>query len=260
MHRKEKQFLVYLCIVLIPFLCLFVPSTVFSGFKFQVVKTAYPLANFLSGPVLEFKKLVYYHRIFSEYLRLRKENDVLKGRLVGLEEILHENNRYEKLLDFKRRLIYSSVTANVIGRDPTSWNASIIIDRGTKDGIAEGMPVVSSAGVVGRISEVAHSASRIILLTDPQFSVAALVQESRESGLISGTLQGFCRLRYMAEGADVKVGDKIITSKISTSFPEGLLVGEVTGVRPNPENSAAEYIIRPAVLFSQLEEVLVIRK
>ena len=260
MHRREKKFLTYVVIVLVPFLCLFVPATVFSAFKLQVVRTVYPIGNILSVPILEVKKLLYYHRIYNEYMRLRKEVDVLKGRLVGIEEVMRENSRYGKVLDFKRKLVFSSVTANVIGRDPTNWNASVVIDRGSKDGITLGMPVVSSAGVVGRVSEVASSASRVILLTDPQFSVAASVQESRESGLISGTLQGFCRLRYVAAEADVKVGDKVITSKVSTSFPEGLLIGDIIGVRSNPESPTAEYVVRPAVYLSQLEEVLVIRK
>jgi len=205
--------------------------------------------------------MLYYHRIYNEYVRLRREVDMLKTRLIGMEEIVRENTRFERLLDFKRKLIYSSVPANVIARDPTNWNTSFIIDKGKNDGLALGMPVVTAGGIVGKVAEVGDVYSRVIVVTDPQFSVPAIVQSSRESGLITGSLQGFCRLRYLSSVAEVQVGDNVITSKLSTSFPEGLLIGEIVGVRGNPESvEGLEFVVKPAVAFSKLEEVLIIQK
>jgi rod shape-determining protein MreC len=150
--------------------------------------------------------------------------------------------------------------ANVVGRDPTNWNASIVIDKGKADGISEGMPIVNAQGVVGKISEVNDNLSRIILLTDPQFSVPVLVQRPRETGLLMGTLLGNCRLRFLSSDADIKIGDKVITSKLSSSFPEGLIVGRITGIRAKGEFGDTEYIVEPAVALSKLEEVLIIQK
>ena len=100
----------------------------------------------------------------------------------------------------------------------------------------------------------------MILLTDPQFSVAALVQRPREGGLVSGTLQGgICRLQYINEGADIQVGDKVITSKLSSSFPEGLLIGEIIRIDKDPRKPSVEGVVQPSVSFSQIEEVLIIR-
>lgn len=233
----------------------------FSSFKLSMAGWTDLPYKIISVPFKELKKILFYHRIYNEYVRMRREVDTLRSRLIGTEEVLRENTRFEKLLDFKRKLIYSSVMANVIARDPTNWNISFIIDRGTNDGVAPGMPVVSAAGVVGKVVEAGAKYSRVIVLTDSQFSVPATLQASRESGLISGSLQGFCRLRYLSTSAEVQLGEKVVTSKLSSSFPEGLLIGEVTGVRGSPDSpEGMEFIVKPAVALSKLEEVLVIQK
>ncbi len=133
----------------------------------------------LKWPLFEAKKILYYHRTFDEYIRLRENVNVLGRRLAGMEEIIRENDRLTKLLNFKRKLVYASTPATVIGRDPTQWNATLVIDKGGDDGIRAGYPVVNAAGVVGKIVEVSRTASKIILLTDGQFSVAAFLPRSQ---------------------------------------------------------------------------------
>ncbi|MBI5149883.1 MAG: rod shape-determining protein MreC [Candidatus Omnitrophica bacterium] len=259
MFRKNRKNLIYLVVFLVPFLAFLFRSDVFTPLKFRVVRVIAAPVHVLSISLYEFKKILFYHRTFNEYMRLRRESDVLKSRLVGLEEVVRENSRLEQLLQFKRSMVYSSLTANVTGRDPSSWDSSITIDRGKRDGIRQGMPVISAAGVVGKIAEVGEQSSNVVLLTDPQFSVAALVQESRETGLVSGSLQGdICRMRFINADARINPGDKVITSRISTSFPEGLLIGEVIQIVGDIRKPSSECIIRPVVVFSQLEEVLVI--
>lgn len=119
---------------------------------------------------------------------------------------------------------------------------------------------MNSFGVVGKISEVGEKSSTVILLTDPQFSVAALVKGPRESGLVSGTLQGVCRLRYLKRDAQIEIGDQVITSKLSSSFPEHLIIGKIVRVIDDPNGQTIQGIVEPAVNFSQIEEVLVIIK
>lgn len=260
MFRKKAKLLVYLLILLGAFFLLFVRSNFLSSLKLTIVKgVAFPV-RILSLPLREAKKILFYHRIFNDYIKFKKEANTLKARLIGMDEVLRENSRLERLLDFKRKLIFSSVAANIGGRDPSNWNAALIIDKGKKDGIDVGMPVVDALGVVGKVVEVAEHKGKIILLNDPAFSVAAVVQRSREVGLVSGTLKGMCRMRYLSEGADVQVGDQIITSRLSSSFPEGLLIGKVVAVRRSEKNSKVDCLVQPAVSLSQLEEVLVIQK
>ncbi len=203
--------------------------------------------------------MFFYHRTYEEYRRLKREVDSLKSRLIGLDEILQENQRYEQLLNFKRSLVYSSVAANVIGRDPTNFNQAMIIDRGERDGLTIGMPVVNAQGVVGKIAEVGQKTSKIILLTDPQFSVAAVLQGLRVGGVVSGTLQGICRMRYLSSSQNMTIGDKVVTSQLSSSFPEGLLIGEVVAIKTNENRPTVECLIKPSVSFFQVEEVLIIK-
>lgn len=260
MFRKNQKTIVYLLILLLPLCFLFLKNSLFNSLRFSVLDIVSLPVKVLSFPLQEIRKIVFYHATFEDYKRIKKENDFLKTRLVGLEEVIHENDRLEKLLEFKRNLVYSSVAANVIGRDPSYWNSSLIIDKGEKDGIKQGMPVVNSFGVIGKIADVGPHKSKVILLTDPDFSVAVIINRSRESGLVSGTLQGLCRMRYLNGLADVRVGDQVMTSRLSSSFPENLLIGEIIKIVENPGQSAIECLIQPAISISQIEEVLVIIK
>ena len=119
---------------------------------------------------------------------------------------------------------------------------------------------MNAFGIVGKILDAGKTKSKVILLTDPQFSVAGLMEKSRESVLVSGTLEGLCKLRYLSLEAEIKVGDHVITSKLSTSFPEGLMIGEVIRIDEDFQNQRREYILQPSGPFSQLEEILVIQK
>ncbi len=260
MFKIRQRYLLYFLPLLVSIVLFLSHPNYLSSIKFKVVNLVSFPARILSSFLFEIKKIMYYHQTFDEYMRLRREVASLKRRLVGMEEIIRENTRLQKLLDFKRRLVYSSVTATVIGRDPSLWNSIIIIDKGSDDGIKVGMPVVNALGVVGKIGEVSKDKAKVILLTDPRFSVAALVKETRESVLVSGTLEGECRVKYIYPDANIKVGDIVITSKLSLSFPEGLLIGTIVERIENSSPTNIEYVLQPAVSFSQIEEVLVIRK
>lgn len=231
----------------------------FSRSAFLLDITSRPVRWF-EGPVFELKKLFFFRETYDEYVRQKKQIDALKARLVFLQESLQEHQRNQKISEFRQAQDYVSVLAHVIGRDPSNWNASLIIDRGQRDGLKVGMPVVSILGVVGRIFEVGNSTAKVVLLSDPSFSVAALVQRTRESGLLTGSLEGLCRLKYLTEKADVKVGDRIITSKLSSSFPEGILIGFIEDVQASENSHTVECLVEPAVDLSQLEEVIVIKR
>lgn len=258
MSKYFKKYLIYLFILILPFSFLFFSFPFLERLKFKIVDVVSFPAQTLSFLAKEIKKILYYHHTFEEYKKLKQETGFLKSRLVGLEEVIKENNRLEKLLEFKRKSIYSSQMANVIGRDPSQWNATLIIDKGSRDGLRQGMPVIHSQGIVGKIAEVGLNKSKVILLTDPQFSVAAILEGSREAALVTGTIQGVCRLRYLNPEAQITKGEKVITSKLSASFPEGLLIGEVHEIQEG--SFSQEAVIKPAVSISQIEEVLVIIK
>ena len=260
MLKKNPKNLVYLLIFILPFLLFFVSPQFFTSLKFNTVDWTSGPIRMISFPFSEFKKILYYHRIYDEYKRLNEEVGVLKTRLIGLEEVIHENTRLQKLLEFKRGMVYASIAANVIGRESSLWNSSMIIDKGKLDGVKQGQPVINASGVVGKIAEVGVHVSKVILLTDPQFSVAGLIQGSRESALVTGALQGnVCRLRYFNTDADIQIGEEVITSRLSTSFPESLLIGKIIS-KQEGAGREPEYLVEPAVSLSQIEEVLIIQK
>jgi len=258
--RDYKKNLAYLLTLLIPLFLIFAQTFFSPSLKSGIVRTVSVPIQIIGFPLKELRKILYYHRTYEEFKRLKQNEDVLKARLTGLEEVIRENARLEEILHIKRRLVYSSVVAHVIGRNPSLWSSSLIIDKGEEDGLRENQPVVNAIGVVGKIAEVSRKTAKVILLADPQFSVAALIQRSRESGLVTGTLQGLCRVRYLNPEADIQVGDKVITSKLSSSFPESLLVGEIIQIVEDVHEKSRECILQPAVSFSQIEEILVIIK
>ena len=256
--NRYKKF-IYLFVFLIPFYFFFIRAQSFNPLKAQFVQILKGPIRIISVPLKEIKKILYYHYIFDEYKKIKAERDILKSRLIGMDELLLENNRLRDLLHLKKSLVYSSVSANVIGRSPSRWSSSIIIDQGKEEGIKQGMPVVNELGVVGKIAEVYDKSSKVILLIDPQFSVGALIRSTRESGSVSGALGDFCRMKYLNEDARINLGDDVITSKISSDFPAGLLIGHIMSVEET-KNGLLECRIKPAVSLSILEEVLVIVK
>jgi rod shape-determining protein MreC len=258
--RNNQKNIIYILLLLVPFLLFTSQTRFFTAVKFGFIKVIAVPVKILSFPVREVKKVLYYHRTFEVYTTLRKEVGYLKGRLIGVDELAKENARLVELLKLKRELVFSSVAANVIGREASFWNYSITIDKGAAQGIKVGQPVVNALGVVGKVFEVVETTSKVILITDPQFSVAALAQRTRESGLVSGTLQGKCRMSYIDNDARIRSGDQVITSKLSSSFPESLLIGTIIDIVDNPRTMTAEAIIEPAADMSQLEEVLVVLK
>jgi len=202
---------------------------------------------------------------YVDLLEVRKENKklresvtILNARLLAAAEASLANERLQKLLQLKNSLHAPALAASVIGEDGSPWFKTIVIDRGSVDGLKEGMPVLANDGVVGQLVKVAAGSSRVLLLTDHSSGIAAIVQRSRARGVVKGTGGGRCALDFTLHEEDVKVGDTVITSGIGGIFPKGLPVGEVTMVKKGEYGIFQTVEIRPAVDVSQLEDVLVI--
>lgn len=197
-------------------------------------------------------------RVFEENRRLRNELHALRMENAKYREMLATHHRLQELLQFKKRTDWPIVAAQVIGRDPTGWFKSVIIDKGEKDGLAENMPVVSSRGVVGRLVSVSSSYSKVLLIIDQNSAVDCLNQTTRDQGILKGASSKVCNLDYVLKTSRMTPGDTIITSGLGGVFPKGLPVGEVVGVSDRPGALFKEVQVHPMVDFSRLEEVLVI--
>jgi rod shape-determining protein MreC len=206
--------------------------------------------------------------IWEDYIALvnvRKENEELRklvsrlsAEVIRNREAAQSNERLGRLLNLRDSVQSPSVVATIIGEDVAPWFRTMIIDRGSVDGIREGMPVVAASGVVGRIVRVAANSSRLLLVTDHASAIAATVQRSRARGVVKGKSGGICILDFSHRGEDVKVGDVIVTSGIGGVFPKGLPIGEVTMVKKGEYGIFQSVELRPYVSMSRLEEVLVL--
>jgi rod shape-determining protein MreC len=207
-------------------------------------------------------------RIWSDYIdlidvrreniQLRKSVKRLNERVVANNEAVAENARLKALLDLKGTLTAPSLAVSVIGEDSSAWFKTLVVDRGSADGLQEGMPVVAAGGVVGRLVKVAPHSSRVLLLTDHASAIAALVQRSRARGVVRGAGTGRCSMEFTVKDEDVKVGDTVLSSGIGGVFPKGLIIGEVTMVKKGEYGMFQTIEVRPTVNIGKLEEMLVL--
>ncbi len=182
-----------------------------------------------------------------------------QSEIVDLREIKADYPRLAKLLDYKNANPNEQVlAANVIGRDTTGLVRTITIDRGTRDSLAVGMPVVTELGLVGRIYRVSATNAQILLVSDTNSYVNALLQTSRGEGSIVGTASGDLLMTFIPLDEAVKDGDSVVTSGIGGEFPRGLLIGQVTNSRQNDSKLFQEAQVRSLVDFNRLEIVLVV--
>ena len=146
--------------------------------------------------------------------------------------------------------------ARVIDRSRLPTQRTIIIDRGTRDGVVLNSVVLDIAGLAGRVLESYQTTSVVLLLTDPQSRVAGMVERTRETGLLVGQARGVCKLVYLDEHADVEVGDRIVTAGLGGSVPKGLGLGTVSQVFRDAERGTAWVVVQPVANLGRLEEVL----
>jgi len=226
--------------------------------KNPVQKTFKPQLSLVSLLKREIGGLIFYHRNMVENERLRGAAEALRSRLFDSREIFLENNRLKSMLGFKQRSPLRLVPARIIARSPDSWSSSATIDKGKNNGIKRGMVLISPQGLVGRVAEASDNTSKILLVNDPSLGVSAIVQRSRQEGLVNGTLGSNLIMRYLPKDADIAVGDLVVTSGLSQIYPKGLLVGKVINVGSDLSALSRYAVLRPAVNCSAIAEALVI--
>ncbi len=194
----------------------------------------------------------------QENIRLNKEVLSLRQDKFELAEESIQNYRLKKLLDFKESPSYPIVSANVIGGSPSLLRKEVIIvDRGTRDGISQGMPVASSEGIVGRVLSVGDRSSEVLLITDPVSAVDAFIHRTRVRGIVKGT-GGGCAMEYIEQNSDISIGDKVISSGKEGFFPKGVIIGTVSNIETKGSFISAQ--VSPFVDLDSLEEVVIILK
>jgi len=206
----------------------------------------------------ELAGIIFYHHNLIQNERLKREIDLFRNKVNSLNEIYLENKRLKNLLSFKQKSVYKVTAARVIGRTVDNWSSVVLIDKGSHNGIRRGFVVITPSGLAGRVIETTGSASKVILINDPGFGVSAIVQRSRQEGLVSGTLGHSLIMKYLTKDADIKVSDVIITSGLTSAYPKGLLIGSVLNIGEEFSGLSRYAIIKPAVDLDSIEELFII--
>lgn len=200
-----------------------------------------------------------FKNVYEENYRLRHESAALMLENSRLREAFLENQRLRELLNFKAESQLDLVAAKVIGKQETGFVNSIVLDVGKREKITKNMAVVTAQGLVGRVLQVSDSRSLAELLLDRNFRVSAMAQRSRVAGIVKWIEGEHVQLAEIPKRADVQTGDAIITSKFSSIFPGGLKIGQVQAVHQEKQSMFMTVDVKPAVDFSKLEEVFVVK-
>jgi len=175
-------------------------------------------------------------------------------------EMALECMRLRSLMGMKGEVGFPTVAAEVVGRNRASVFRTVLIDKGSSDGIEAGFPVVTAEGVAGRIIEVSWNVSKVLLLVDYNSNIDALIQRNRCQGVLQGAGTSGCILKYVQRSEEVRVGDVVVASGLAGVFPKGLRLGTVAGVEKREADLFQRITVHPTVDIAKLEEVLVIIK
>ncbi len=193
----------------------------------------------------------------KESEQIRRENDALKLQLAQLQGKAAEADRLAALLNFRQsQANVPMIGARVIGTGAGTASLTIQLDRGERDGIRKNMGVITPDGVVGKVVEAYPNASQVLLLTDKESGVGAMLADSRVQGPVGGQGEPLLVMKYVPNDDTVNLGDRVITSGMDRIFPRDLPVGTVAEIKSG--NQFKQIRVKPAANLERLEEVLVL--
>ncbi len=206
---------------------------------------------------------------FAGIRRLQAENGQLQQQVRDLtwennrlHEYVYESQQLQKLLDFKNRNVmrFTLLGARVISRSPSNWYSTLVLDRGSEDGVKKDMVVVSDAGLVGRVDAVWPHTADILLILDPEGAVGAMVSESGTQGVIEGSKDdpGMLQLIDLPYDAKPQPGQTVMTSGLGGIFPGDVPIGKVLQFNTGGNNLDQYALVQPDVDFNRIEDVFII--
>ncbi len=231
----------------------------FDSLFIELCSPLHKVSKFITGSVHEF------FRGYVFLIQLQKENTMLQKRITELQrenqqlrEYVLASERLKGLLQFKDTISTKAIVGEVIGHDPSGWFKSITINKGEREGVRSRMAVITNGGVVGQVIKTSSHHSVVLLITDYNSAIDAVIQRSRAKTIVEGTGENRCQLKYLLRNEDVAVGDIVVTSGIGGNFPKGLLVGQIRKVEKQGHGIFQYAELSPAIDLTRLEEVLII--
>lgn len=228
-----------------------------------------PVKKVLSSTVNWFNTIYGY---LFEYDSLVAENESLRSQLADAQEsarkgieATEENERLRNLLKLREQHTdYNMESAKIVLWSSSNWSSSFTISKGTTSGIELGDPVITEYGVlVGQVTELGTSWATVSTLIDVDMSVGAYVGESGSSGMVVGEYSFMknkqAKLTYLADGAQIFVGDDVLTSGSGGAFPAGLVIGTLTAVKTESGGQLEYGVVEPGCKFDELVQVFIIK-
>lgn len=202
------------------------------------------------------------NRLLLENAELRSEINGLREKLAEYDEAIAQNDYYKNYLGMKETnpdFVFSDAT--VIAHDSDDPYGGFVINRGSLNDISLHDPVITEEGLVGYISQVGLTTSKVTSILSPEITAGALDNRSRDSGIVTGTLElaskGMCRLTNLSRSCNVAIGDYIVTSGEGV-FPDGLLIGTIESIGSDPYNTSIFADIKPFADLAAIKQVMVI--
>lgn len=234
-----------------------------SYFRRSVLTVAAPFqAGF--GAVIGGVRSVWNDYLFlfgtrAENARLREDVNNLSSEVQKLREELYRAGRLEEFSAYRFETGLAGMAAKVIGESPDPWTRTIVVNRGSEDGLRRNLPVVTPDGLVGNVVTTSDHSSIVRLIVDRSSRVPVLVRRSRARAILEGESSGTCQLKYLDRTADVQQGDIVITSGLAGVYPRGIEVGTITQILVKSHGLYQYAKIIPKAPISRLEDVLVLR-
>ena len=202
---------------------------------------------------------LYFYGIKDENRRLTDEVNLLRTEVQELREELFRVGRLEEFAAYRLETGLEGTVARVIGESPDPWTRTIVVNRGWEEGVRRGSPVVMPDGLVGRVTEVTKHSSIVRLILDRSSRVPVIVNRSRARAILEGENSGTCQLKYLDRTQDVLVGDVIITSGLTGTYPRGIEVGSVSQVLKKSYGLYQYAKVLPQASSRSFEDVLILK-
>ncbi|MBZ9572002.1 rod shape-determining protein MreC [Patescibacteria group bacterium] len=256
MSKKNKILIIVIGILLFLFLNFFQKEirNFFYKISEPIQRVLWGAGDRVSG---FFETITKINKLKKEADELKLKNQELLAKIAFLEELKKENEILREALNIELQKEFTLSFAQVLGKD--SIKDSILIDKGSKDGISEGFPVITQSRVLlGKISEVYQNFSKVSLISDKENSFDAKIQESEIYGVIKGKGSLKVFLDLIPQDKEIREGDLVVTTSLGGIFPPGILVGQIGKVGKSDILPFQEAEISPMFSLNEVEKVFVI--
>jgi rod shape-determining protein MreC len=232
---KQKHYLALGAVTLATLLIFSLPPSAVSRLKLAIGSLFLPLFGLTNTaqqlPVAAADAVLTRRELLQQLELARRENQQLKIQALQSSATANENDQLRAALGWQRQMPWKLKLANVVMRDPANWWRTVEIDLGSRDGVRENMPVLTADGLVGRVSSVYLTRSRVVLLGDPQCKVSALVEDpAHDTGVLTASEpldNSLVDLAYLSGSANLKPGQNVATSRLGVIFPPEIPIGKI---------------------------------